>query len=632
MDSGFLIGLENFFRTVNQILTAGIAITAFSLFLYVLTFKIADKVIRTFLSILLCIVIVFTSEAIGSTTTQAWEIEIWLRIQWVGIILLPVTYFLFSDALLATTGKPSRGRRRLFSFFAFCLAIVFLVLLPFSGNYSYVIYDIKPAPYLYSTVLTWLFLGYYILNMVLSWYNFVRAYRRTITSNSRRRMVYLTAGALAPAVGSFPYLLFASDFAAQHQIIFWFISCVVNIVLGVMLVVMAYSVAFFGVSWPDRVIKTRLLKWLLRGPLTASITLGVVTIIRRIGAASGQEYTAWVPIAMVGFILLCEYLITILAPFGERMLFFKDDRENLELLRTLENRMMTENDLRQFLEMIAAAICDRLQVKQAAIWIADAEGFIMSVKAGGGKELDLEMSDSLVADISNTADYDFLNYQNINLMALRGNNREVLGVIGVSSLKELQLDREQTQALKLLVQRATYALRDRFSQNQILASLQTLTPQVEYLQKVRAVASYDESYLFNVDDLPPDEELVLWVRDALGHYWGGPKLTESPLNNFRIVETASEDFEGNFPNALRSILKSVIEQIRPPGERKYTSEWILYNILEMKYMEGRKMREIASRLALSEADLYRKQRVAIEAVARAVMVMEDQARKQNGNH
>jgi hypothetical protein len=51
----------------------------------------------------------------------------------------------------------------------------------------------------------------------------------------------------------------------------------------------------------------------------------------------------------------------------------------------------------------------------------------------------------------------------------------------------------------------------------------------------------------------------------------------------------------------------------------------LYNILEMKFMEGRKVREVALRLAMSEADLYRKQKVAIEAVANAIMEMENQA-------
>ncbi len=45
----------------------------------------------------------------------------------------------------------------------------------------------------------------------------------------------------------------------------------------------------------------------------------------------------------------------------------------------------------------------------------------------------------------------------------------------------------------------------------------------------------------------------------------------------------------------------------------------------MKFMEGRKVREVAMRLAMSEADLYRKQRVAIEAVAKAISEMEQEA-------
>jgi hypothetical protein len=47
----------------------------------------------------------------------------------------------------------------------------------------------------------------------------------------------------------------------------------------------------------------------------------------------------------------------------------------------------------------------------------------------------------------------------------------------------------------------------------------------------------------------------------------------------------------------------------------------------MKFMEGHKVREVAMRLAMSEADLYRKQRVAIEAVANVIVEMEKQARQ-----
>jgi len=76
---------------------------------------------------------------------------------------------------------------------------------------------------------------------------------------------------------------------------------------------------------------------------------------------------------------------------------------------------------------------------------------------------------------------------------------------------------------------------------------------------------------------------------------------------------------------LRAVLKQAIERLRPDGQRQMTTpEWILYNILELKFLQGRKVREVARRLAMSESDLYRKQRVAIKAVAQALAEMERQ--------
>ncbi len=66
-----------------------------------------------------------------------------------------------------------------------------------------------------------------------------------------------------------------------------------------------------------------------------------------------------------------------------------------------------------------------------------------------------------------------------------------------------------------------------------------------------------------------------------------------------------DEFEGNRNNALRAALKTAIERLRPEGERKYTSDWILYNILDLKFIQGEKVREVARRLSISEADLYR---------------------------
>jgi hypothetical protein len=128
-----------------------------------------------------------------------------------------------------------------------------------------------------------------------------------------------------------------------------------------------------------------------------------------------------------------------------------------------------------------------------------------------------------------------------------------------------------------------------------------------------------------IDALSTQADLVQMVRDALGHYWGGPRLTESPLLRLKIVRRSMQEGEENPVNALRTILRRGIERVRPGGERRFTPEWMLYNILEMKFLEGRKVRDVAMRLAMSEADLYRKQRVAIKAVADAIAEMEREA-------
>jgi FtsH-binding integral membrane protein len=46
-------------QTINQLLAAGISITAFSLLLYALSFNLKDRVARSFALIMACVVVVF---------------------------------------------------------------------------------------------------------------------------------------------------------------------------------------------------------------------------------------------------------------------------------------------------------------------------------------------------------------------------------------------------------------------------------------------------------------------------------------------------------------------------------------------------------------------------------------------
>jgi hypothetical protein len=198
----------------------------------------------------------------------------------------------------------------------------------------------------------------------------------------------------------------------------------------------------------------------------------------------------------------------------------------------------------------------------------------------------------------------------------------LLGLLGIARKADHLLDKDQRDAVWLLADRAALALEDRQLQQRVFRSLEDLQPQIDMLQRMRAVGRYDTRANILSEPVSDESALVEWVKDALTHYWGGPKLTNSPLMKLRIVQMLAEENEGNAPNALRALLRKAVDQIKPEGDRRFTSEWILYNILEMKFMEGRKVREVAGRLAMSEADLYRKQRVAVEAVARAILDME----------
>jgi len=618
-------------RTVNQLLTAGIAITAFSLLMYALTFNLRDRVARSFALILTCVMVVFVAEALGSVADSPSQLEFWLRMRWLGIVFLPATYLQFSDALLATTGRPSRGRRRNAVRLSYLVSLAFLFTLPSSLLIGPLVQNIEPAPHLQRTWLTWVFTAWYAVVMVLSWLNLWRAHQRTVTSASRRRMTYLLAGALAPALGSYPYLLFGSGLAAAYPTLFWLTVTVGNLMVSILLVLMAYAVAFFGVAWPDRVVKRRLFKWLMRGPVTAIIVLTITTTVRRVGETFGQTYTALVPVLMVGTILILEHLITLVAPVWERWLFHGGDRADYELLQTLEERILTLGDIRQFMEAILAAICDRLQAPKAFMAVLSAQGVEMLVTIGGEnppekEDLSANLLQIVVQNHIEEGLFSWGEYWLVPIFDQEADTAELLGLLGVARHGDRPLDADQSEALSILVERAALALRDRHRQQQVVSSLEALTPQMDLIQQLRAAARYDGSeVLTSTSETLEDRKFSLWVKEALTHYWGGPKLTQSPLMKLQVVQQAMQENEENPTNALRAILRRAIEQVRPEGERRFTAEWILYNILEMKFMEGHKVREIATRLAMSEADLYRKQRVAIGAVANAIVEMEQEA-------
>jgi len=310
--------------------------------------------------------------------------------------------------------------------------------------------------------------------MLLSWINFFRAYIRTVTPVSRRRMGYLVLGALAPAIGSFPFLLFGSGIADRLQGMFWIVATISNTIFYILIILMAYAVAFFGVAWSDRVVKTRLLKWILRGPVTASITLALTTLVRRTGFVFGWDFEVFIPIVMVGSIVMFQHLITLFSPLGEKWFFYGNDQQDIEILQTLENRLLTRNDLLEFLEMILSALMDRLQSTGSFIVSINENGLELVLTNGKINIKDQEISKDLSRIVIENSDFpEIFQWENISLFPLYAkpnsdnNDLQLIGLLGLAGIDIRELDDEQQSSLNLMIERAGSALSDRLMQIQI---------------------------------------------------------------------------------------------------------------------------------------------------------------------
>ena len=623
----WLTGVETILKAISDVLTAGVAVITFSLFISAVTFKVRDAVTNTFTLLLFCLVVIFGADAFITVIKNTALLVSVIKVHLLGLILLPTAYFLFSDVLLSLTGKPSRGKRKALGILSVLISVIFLVLLFSDLLLGSLVVGQQPAPYFERTLYIDIFTLFFAGILVLSWLNFVRTLQRTVTQASRRRMVYLIVSAIGPAVGSFPFLFYGSKYAAQSSIIFWLFSVFANVMVAFGVVAMTYSVSFYGFHWTDRVIKSRLFRWVMRGPIAASLTLGVTTLISRIGTQININVSAIATLGMVATIVIFEYAITMFAPVWERLFFYGDDRIELEKIRTLEDRLLTSNDIRQFLELILASVCDRLQVHSAGLIINSHANEKLDVYTGNQKPLTNERKLEIFEFLErNTAGKLTVAYKELTLIPIikqiaDGNSSPLLGVIVINQLVT-PTEELIKPAIEKLTSRAAMALSDRVEQEQLFTSLEMLAPQVSVIQGLLASSRISQRKMVNGDEEIQLSDLEGWVKDALSQIWGGPKVLQNPILQLKWIQNHIRSSKESPLNAVRELLRGAIVQLKPEGERQYTNEWMLFNLMDLKYLEGWKVKDIAIRLSISEADLYRKQRMAITAISRQIIEIE----------
>jgi hypothetical protein len=335
-------------------------------------------------------------------------------------------------------------------------------------------------------------------------------------------------------------------------------------------------------------------------------------------------------------------------PWLEKRLIYPDeDDDQLNKLQNLSDQVLTRSDLLQLLEAILAACCDYLQVTTAFAVSLNDSGPELIAAIGPTRPNITLLNDEVEAlkemlNIDEEDDelsiYKWHSYWIVPLHSKRRLELEEDGIfngfIGVQARSpEVNLTLEEKEMFQSFAHRAAQTLDDLNLQTEIYAALEGLLPQIRITRTRAAQVEYrvGRNNQANVPTpgtslMPTDEDreqFIEQVRAALRHYWGGPGLTHSRLLDLSSVHKALPENDHNPVRALRAVLTAAIESQRPEGERKMLSpEWTIYNILDLRFVEKLKVRDVATRLALSEPDLYRKQRIAIEAVADAILKME----------
>lgn len=627
---------------MNMAMTSVLVILTFSLLAYTFTYNFGHPVARRFAALLTCVMIAYASEVALTRVLSAESAGRWLRFEWLGIAMLPAAYYVFSLSVLRTTNYPVRRR----SWVAAAMVVISAMSALSALVGAQLVGDVHYAPpisYLEAGPHFELFAIYFGVAVVLSLGNIWKARQRCLTKSSRQRMTYLLLGFIAPGVGVFPYLIGLSRLSVttQSSVTVLMLSLIGNAAVAVMLVLMSYTVAYFGVLTPDRVVRYRLIRFVTRGPAVAILVILAIQTVPTIERALGLPRDIVLFSVITGVIITSQLILSVTKTWVDRLIY-REDREEIAWLRELDRRLLTTSDLRQFLENNLIALCELLRV--------DA-GFVAAVV---GPDLMLEAvigPDGTRVQVTSVSDWTEVlgrllrkqegttlqpvSHGGFWVWALTapadGDAPRVLGMLGVAARTAAPLlSHEEVSVLGKMLDSVTRALVDRRLQQSVFDSLRRIIPDIDRVQQARGVVPYlagegEETPARALLDPSPihSPEFEVWVKDALSHYWGGPKLTRSPLVELRVVGDSLEQADHDPTKALRLVLGHAIERLRPQGKQNLSApEWLLYNILEMRFIQGRKVRDIADRLAISESDLYRKQRVAIGQVARVLAEME----------
>jgi hypothetical protein len=632
---------------LNQLLSAAVLIVTFSLLAYIVLQNWRNDIARALLVLLSGVVVVYSGDILLPLANRASTLEFLGRAQWLGIAVVPAAYIHLANGLLALTDRRSRAAAaRPLVYLAYVGSAIFFLLVALGTN-QIVRQGLPSGPIaqFQAGPLFWSYCLFFLTGAVVSLWAIVQSQRSALTFTQRRRLIYLGATFAAPGIGVFPFLVIGAPATVPTSAILA-LQSIASVTVAVMVTVMTYSIAFQGVLLPDRLIKQDFVRWWLYGPFVGITIVMFVQAIPRLEELFGLPRDTLLTFGVMVMTVAMPIFVSRIKPYLDALIY-RQDQEEIDYLRNLPRSTFTRTDLRVLLENSLVAVCGALEVDTAFVIAPGDGGYTIRAVCGARNEVKRFVADYPLKELTpqleqlpgrapdNLPATDaFIFAGMFCLLPLRSPDGVFLGALGVACPPERlraegALDAETRHLVSVLAHQMELALSTTEMQQRIFDTLRGLGPEMQSLQQL--ASTLEQATPVTIASLESDivlqPEFPQLVKDALTQFWGGPKLAESPLLGMRSVRRMLQSQGGNPTRALQAVLRQAIGNLRPDEQLDPTAqEWLLYNLLEGRYLQRKTVRDVANRLAMSESDFYRKQRIAIEQVARQLALMEDNDR------
>ncbi len=629
---------------LNQLLSAAVLIVTFSLLAYIAMQNWRNDIARALLVLLGGVVVVYSGDMLLPLARRSSTLEVLGRAQWLGIAVVPAAYIHLANALLALTDRqPAAHAARRLVYLAYAGSVSFFLLVALGTNLivrqglpSGPIAQFRAGP------LFWVYCLFFVTGAIVTLWAIVQSQRSALTFTQRRRLIYLGATFAAPGIGVFPFLVIGAPSAVPTSAIL-VLQAFASLTVAIMVTVMTYSVAFQGVLLPDRLIKQDFLRWWLYGPfigITIILFMQAIPLLERLLDLPSDTLLTFGVMLMT---VLMPIFVGRVKPYLDALIY-RQDQEEIDYLRNLPRSTFTRTDLRVLLENSLLAVCGALKVDTGFVIAAGDGAFTIRAICGARYEVKRFVAEYPLAELTPQLEQlplrardslpptdAFLSCGGFCLLPLRSPDDLFLGALAVAYPPEQLrrgggLEPETRQLISVLAHQMELALSTTEMQQRIFDALRGLGPEMQSLQQL--TSRLEQATPVTLSELDGDvvmhSEFPQLVKDALTQFWGGPKLAESPLLSMRSVRRMLQSQGGSSTRALQAVLRQAISNLRPDSQLDPSAqEWLLYNMLDGRFLQRKTVRDVANRLAMSESDFYRKQRIAIEEVARQLALMED---------